>query len=169
MLFFLSQQVSVFLMSIICGLILGVINELFRFLRYLAFRGKIENFVMDIIFMIISAFVTFFFALCYNRGYVRWFVLLGELCGFIVFRYSIGLLTRRIYSILAKVIRFITVHIKKFFTAIVTIFGKFIGFIMVKIPLLNKSEKTACNNSGFYCIMAKKMNLFKRAFLRGKL
>lgn len=164
--FFLSQQVNVFFMSIICGLLLGVLNEPFRFLRYTTFKGKIDVIIMDIIFMIISAFITFLYSLCFNKGYVRWFVIFGELCGFLMFRYSIGLLTQRIYNILLKGINCIGKIIKNIFTAIVTIFSKFIAFIMLKIPLLNKSKKIACNTSNFYCIITSKIDLLKRAFFK---
>lgn len=162
--FFLSQQINVFLLSILSGLIIGVVNEFFRFLRYFFLKGKYETFIIDIIFMAISAFITFIFALCFNKGYVRWFILLGEILGFLVFRYTIGLVTRKIYIILIRVINYFIRIIKRIITAIVTIFGKFISFIMVKIPLLNKSKKTACNKGGLYCIMTKRVNVFFKAF-----
>ena len=162
--FFLSQQISVFLFSILSGLLIGVINEFFRLLRYFFLKGKYEIFITDIMFMVISAFITFVFALCFNKGYVRWFILLGEILGFLIFRYTIGLVTKKIYIILIRIINYFIGIIKRLFTAIVTIFGKIISFIMVKIPLINKSKKTACNKGGLYCIMTKRVNVFFKAF-----
>lgn len=57
---FISQQLYILLFSIITGVIIGIINEPFRFLRYMGFNGRAEVIAQDIVFMILAAFVTFF-------------------------------------------------------------------------------------------------------------
>ena len=106
--FFISDQVHIFLMAILCGAILGIINEPFRFLRYMGISDKASVFIQDIAFMLVIAFISFFFALCYNKGELRFFILLGELIGFLIFRYTIGLITGKLFYFLRFCIRKIT-------------------------------------------------------------
>lgn len=165
--FFLSQQISIFICAIVGGLLIGIINEPFRFLRYAGFNSKTEIFIQDIIFMLLSAFITFFFSLCYNKGEVRFFIIFGELIGFLIFRYTIGLLTGKIFGFIFAVIRKILYILKKFFNVIVTILTKFLTAILVKIPLFNKKTKKSCHKNKIYCIMSKSINtLFSKVFIK---
>lgn len=164
--FFLSQQVTIFLFAIFAGVVIGIINEPFRFLRYSGFNSKSDIFIQDVVFMAISAFITYFFALCYNKGDVRFFVLIGELCGFLLFRYTIGLLTGKLFYILNYCIELMFSVVKKFINIIVTILTKARGFILVKIPLFKKTEKSSCHNSKNYCIITKSISFFKRVFIK---
>ena len=164
--FFLSQQVVIFLYAVLCGLIIGVLNEPFRFLRYSGFNSKTDVFIQDIIFMIISAFITFFFSLCYNKGDVRFFILVGELFGFLLFRYTIGLITGKMFYGIIFSIKLVFSFIKKIFSAIVAILTKLIKPILAKIPLFNKSKKTSCHKSKIYCIILKSAGLLNKVFIK---
>lgn len=164
--FFLSQQVTVFWYAILCGLIIGVLNEPFRFLRYSGFNSKIDFFIQDMIFMIISAFITFFFSLCYNKGDVRFFILVGELCGFCLFRYTVGLITGKLFYYTNFLTKLIFSLIKKFFSAILAILTKLIAPILAKIPLFNKTQKTPCHKSKIYCIISKSAGLLNKVFIK---
>lgn len=164
--FFLSQQVMVFLYAILCGLIIGVLNEPFRFLRYSGFNNKTDVFIQDIIFMIASAFITFFFSLCYNKGDIRFFILVGELCGFLLFRYTLGLITGKFFYGINFFIKLVFSFIKKFFSAIVAILTKLIRPILAKIPLFNETKKTSCHKSKIYCIILKSAGLLNKVFIK---
>ena len=49
--FFVCQQIQLFVYSVLCGIIIGILNEPFRFLRYAGFNSKTEVFIQDIIFI----------------------------------------------------------------------------------------------------------------------
>ena len=116
--FFVCQQIQLFVYSVLCGIIIGILNEPFRFLRYAGFNSKTEVFIQDIIFMSANAIITFFFTLCFNKGDVRFFILFGELAGFLLFRYSIGMLTGYVFGFIFFVIKKISVAVKSFFSFI---------------------------------------------------
>lgn len=162
--FFISDQVYVFLMAIVCGLIIGVINEPFRFLRYLGFSSTVAIFIEDILFMTIVAFLSFFFSLCYNKGEVRFFILLGEFCGFLIFRYTLGLLTGKLFCLLRLLLKKLAKIFKKISVALSTIISKFVAFLLVKIPLFKNSNKTSCKKGENYCIISKSVFRFNKAF-----
>lgn len=161
--FFITEQVSVFLMAVLCGIIIGVINEFFRFLRYMGVNSTVAIFIQDILFMSIIAFLSFFFSLCYNKGEVRFFILVGEFCGFLVFRYTIGLLTGKLFLFLRFCIRKIVKLCRNISNAISTITERFISVLLVKIPLLKNSEETPCQKGENYCIILKSVFRFTKA------
>lgn len=164
--FFLSQQLSIFLYAVVCGVIIGVINEPFRFMRYSGFNGNIDVFIQDIIFMSVSAVITFFFSLCYNRGEVRFFIIFGEIMGFLLFRYTIGLLTGKLFWLINFILKFLITTIKKVCGKILTTLTKISKGILCKIPLFNRKSKTSCQKGKFYCIMNKSVSAFSKIFIK---
>ena len=162
MYFFVYNQIQIFVCSIVCGVLTGILNEPFRFMRYIGFNTKTEIFIQDILFMSISGFVTFFFALCYNNGDVRFFIIAGELSGFLLFRYTAGILSGKIFHFLVRLFSRAGERIKKVFNVILTRIVKIMVWLLLKIPFFNKKQKTACNKGNFYCIITKSANIFKR-------
>ena len=160
--FFVCQQIQLFVYSVLCGIIIGILNEPFRFLRYAGFNSKTEVFIQDIIFMSANAIITFFFTLCFNKGDVRFFIRFGELAGFLLFRYSIGMLTGYVFGFIFFVIKKISVAVKSFFSFILSKLYKTIRFILSRLPLFNKVKKISCHRGKLYCIIIKSTNFFRR-------
>ncbi|MBQ8000556.1 MAG: spore cortex biosynthesis protein YabQ [Ruminococcus sp.] len=90
MTFTLSDQLLCFGCSVLCGIGLGVLYELFRFIRLFADSGRISVFICDLLFMIISALVTVLFSICYSKGATRYYTVLGELAGLLAVRFTLG-------------------------------------------------------------------------------
>lgn len=162
--FFVSDQINVFLMAILCGVIIAVINEVFRFLRYIGFNTNSGVFIQDILFMSTAAFVSFCFALCFNNGDVRSFILLAELLGFLAFRYTVGLFTGKLFKGLYYIINKLLLLIKLLFNAISTILNNTHKGILLKIPLLKNNKETSCKNGDDYCIILKSVFRCTKAF-----
>ncbi len=141
---------------------MGILNEPFRFIRYGGFCSKVEVFIQDIIFMMLCGIITFFFSLCYNNGNVRFFILLGELSGFLLFRYTIGMLSGKVFHYLFFSLKIAVYGIQKLFNVILTRIVKILVWLLVKIPFFHKKSKIACNKGKFYCIITKSINIFKR-------
>jgi spore cortex biosynthesis protein YabQ len=162
--FFISEQINIFLMAILCGVIIAVLNEIFRFLRYIGFNSNTTVFIQDIVFMSIAAFISFCFALCFNKGDVRLFILLAEFSGFLAFRYTIGLFTGKLFKGLHFIINKLSQYIKTLFNALSTILDNIVKYILVKIPLFKNSKETSCQKGDNYCIILKSVFRFTKAF-----
>ncbi len=162
--FFISDQVNVFLMALLCGVIIAVINEVFRLLRYIGFNSKTVVFIQDIIFMSLAGFLSFLFALCFNNGDVRFFIIFAELLGFLAFRYTIGLFTGKVFKVIHFIINKLSLFIKSVFNALSTILDKIIKLLLLKIPLFKNSKETSCKNGDNYCIILKSVFRFTKAF-----
>lgn len=95
MTFTLSDQLLCFGCSVLCGMGLGVLYELLRFVRAFSGSGKISVLLCDLLFMIISAFVTVLFSICFSKGATRYSTALGELAGLLAVRFTLGRLCIR--------------------------------------------------------------------------
>lgn len=99
----LSEQLTVFLWSCAFGFCFGIIYDIFRFLRVLKFNSKLQIYIQDILFMCVFGLYTFIFTAAYNFGEIRFYIVLGELLGLVSYRYTLGELTIRIFTLLHKI------------------------------------------------------------------
>ena len=76
-------QFVIFVKSIGIGVLLGAIFFVFRCLRSLGRRKTVEVFIQDLLFAVVSAFLTFIFILNENFGVIRFYLLAGEGIGFL--------------------------------------------------------------------------------------
>lgn len=117
----------IFIYSIIIGVILGVVYDVFRIQRitmesdnkYITVIRDIIIFVEDIIFAVISAVFIVVMIFHVNDGQIRWFVLFGTGVGFIIYYNTIGriviLCSEKIIAFIRYCIRMIKKFIYKFF------------------------------------------------------
>lgn len=78
-------QTDIFIKSLGAGFSLGVVYSVFQCLRKAGLRGRISVFFQDLLFFVICALVTFIFSFEVNFGYVRGYLLAGEIIGFCIF------------------------------------------------------------------------------------
>lgn len=170
--FTVTDQLAVFAFAAILGLFLGIINDIFRFIRFCGFSSKLSIFVQDIVFMAVCAVLSFLFAVAYNQGEIRFFTLCGELLGLLVYRYSIGILTGKIFSIIVKVFRKTVSVIKKIIKLIIRLIIKIFRPIFGKNSpfgkFLMKKKKNPCNYGSNRCIIKKSVQFLFMFFVRGK-
>lgn len=76
----LVEQVYIFLLSIITGVILGVLFDLFRAFRFKGIRD-IWVYVQDVIFWLVTAVIIIASAFLINEGQLRGYMLIGYLLG----------------------------------------------------------------------------------------
>lgn len=92
-----AQQSTAFLFSLILGLGIGIFYAPFKMFR-LAFCSKKSSVIaVDIIFMLCVSVVIYYFSLVYIMGYVRIYIFVGCLLGFLVYRLTLGALFSRVY------------------------------------------------------------------------
>ena len=83
-----GNQVATLALSLCLGFILCLIYDVLRAMRKTGFNSFLAVFITDILFWIFVAFITFIFLMSRTNGEIRAYVLLGELIGFIVFRFT---------------------------------------------------------------------------------
>lgn len=96
--FSLSEQMMSLLYSLLCGVILGGVYDVFRALRIIIGKRKRIIFVCDLIFMLIFSFVSVFYSMSVTRGNTRYFIVMGELLGFLIMRLTVGRVSIRCFE-----------------------------------------------------------------------
>lgn len=144
----ISEQAVDFLLACLLGAGLGVLYDVFRIIRLAFWHGKIVVAVQDILFWILAAISTFLFMIMHTEGQIRFYVLLGELLGFTVYYFTIGMLvihmSRWIISLIKKV--FMTLYkifIRPFVKLFVFIFQKFRVLFVRVVVKLKKVKRNA--------------------------
>lgn len=123
----LEIQTQAFIYSCVLGIILAVVYTAMGIMKIVSPPSKRLLFVMDLLFMLVCTFLTFFFSVSMTWGSLRYYVVLGELIGFFLFYLFAGELilkfSKAITGFLAKIYFFITnpfrILFKKLFSLIV--------------------------------------------------
>ncbi len=111
----LSAQAAYFVRSMALGLAMGAAYDVLRCLRMLfRFRDPAVT-ISDILFFTVCGLVTSLFALPFNQGEVRVFVILGEAAAFLTYRMTVGSIMGKIYSRFSVILRKIIQKIHKIF------------------------------------------------------
>lgn len=142
--FTVSEQVELFLLSVILGIGLGILYDCFRVVRIIFPPAKKKGAVCltDIIFWLCYGFSIFLYSVVMARGQVRFFYFLGSIVGFILYIVSVGNLitgiiraiVKWIYRVLQKVYYHTISPIVKFIKAFCR---KFVP-VFVRIPKVRK-------------------------------
>lgn len=96
--FTLTDQLLCFVFSLLCGGALGLFYEILRLLRVAFHSRKIFVFFCDVLFMVVFAFVSVLFSICYSRGNTRYFIVAGEVLGILIVRFTLGRLSVRFFE-----------------------------------------------------------------------
>ena len=137
----LSEQTAYFLWSIVLGAFIAALYDIVRAVRSLLRAGKLHAILSDVLFFVLCGIMTSLFALPFNKGSVRVFILFGELIGFLCYRLTLGQVMGRIYSIMSKGIvwlaRKICELLKKFFDLLL----KTASFVLYNVGVLIDRSK----------------------------
>lgn len=130
-----SEQVTVFLWTTVCGMAAAFIYDLFRIFRKAVKTGNLVTFIQDLLYWIIVAVimsVTIFYS---NDGELRGFLFLGTFLGAVLY----GLLFSRIIMSSSLLIIRVTVKIIKFVTFVVSYpFKLIIKLLAIPVRKLKK-------------------------------
>lgn len=128
----LAPSTLLFFYSILAGAFLGVVYDIFRILRVAYPPKRIGIIAQDITFVLICIIVTLIFLQFFTNGAVRFFVLVGEFIGFLLYYLTIGV-------IVIKTARVIINMVKKILYIIIWPFRKIFGLIFSKLsPPINR-------------------------------
>ena len=102
-----SAQTMVFIVSVCVGTLLGVLYDVFRITRLAIRSGWAVVIIQDIMYLLACTIVTFIFMLRVNSGEIRFFIVVGEILGAVVYFLTLSILVMRISSItIDAIIRF---------------------------------------------------------------
>ena len=99
-----TEQLRFFVIALAVGFAMGVVYEAFRLIRLISPKGKILCFVCDVLFMSLAALVSFVLTVVINTGIVRWYILLGEIVGFLIYMRTIGRVSGAVFRLIRRVI-----------------------------------------------------------------
>ena len=109
----LDFQVSTFLTAMVIGVVLCLLYECFRVVNALLKFNEKRVFFEDIIYFILCAILTFLHILVTNQGEIRIYIILGQLTGWLIYRFTIG---RIVYPFILKVLAIILPCMLKMFS-----------------------------------------------------
>lgn len=103
--FSLADQTVYFLYSLLFGVMLSALYDVVRIFRFMGFTKLWQIILTDILYFFVCAVLTVLFALPFNKGSVRYFVLFGEAVGFIVYRFTLGEKMAVVYCFIIRLVR----------------------------------------------------------------
>ncbi len=134
-----NDQWFTFGYSLILGILLSAIYCIFKLDRIVNKRNKIFVAFSDILFFVLSAFLSFNFMLLKTNGQIRGFVLFGIFLGFLIGKIALNKPTVFLGGILKKIKRFFLEKYKKLFNATMI-------FLKKLPPFTKKIKKIKFNN-----------------------
>lgn len=142
----MTQQLRVFILSVSLGFLLGFLYDSFRLIRIIFKKsfGKASVFAQDVIFILLCGIITFLFLLSENYGEIRLYVLLGEICGFFVYYFTIGVLVVKFSDLLAKNFHKAVSFLKRMLLKPLSAFKRCLKRMNLKIK--EKAAKNTSNN-----------------------
>lgn len=88
--FSVKEEVFLFLFSCIAGVFIGVFYDIFRTVRIIIPHNAFFVFIEDIIFLAVYAVFLTSFASAQARGELRFYFIIGNAIGFIVYFFTVG-------------------------------------------------------------------------------
>ena len=122
-----KSQILTFFYAVTLGIIISVLFDFFRTIRISYKHNNIFVFIEDIVFFLISTFLTFMFLMARCNGEFRTYVISAILIGFFIYRIT-----------LSKIILPTSVIITKFF---IRLFGKIFLLFQKSVSLTVKNTK----------------------------
>lgn len=102
-----NTQTIIFLQAILMGAVFGAVYDLFRIFRIAVPLPAGVIVAEDVIYFAFCGFMSFFLAMTVNFGQVRFFILLGELLGFLLYYLTLGVLVMKCAQQIIAFIRWI--------------------------------------------------------------
>ena len=110
-----NTQTIIFLQAILMGAVFGAVYDLFRIFRIAVPLPAGVIVAEDVIYFAFCGFMSFFLAMTVNFGQVRFFILLGELLGFLLYYLTLGVLVMKCAQQIIAFIRWIGKKVAKIF------------------------------------------------------
>jgi cell shape-determining protein MreC len=121
--------------------------------------------VQDISYLVICAVLTFFFVLVFSDGKIRGYIFWGELLGFLVYYFSVGMVTAQLFRAIIKVVRRSLRAVAHLFLTPGRWFSRKIAGFSEKMYNLYKNESKKFQSKAKYTLQQRNFLLYN---LRGE-
>lgn len=149
----LFSQTTFFLLSILLGAILSLLFDGIRVANAVLKDNLKRVFFEDIFYFILSAVVTFIYILIVNMGEIRVYIIVGEIIGWVLYRFTLG-------NFIFKIVLIIVNFIMKWINIIKE-------YLVSKIPK-DRFEKLKKKINGFYTRFKNKFKVKFKGQFRSK-
>lgn len=149
------KDISSFGISILNGILMGIIFDLYRALRYFSKPKKVLMFIEDLVFWIIIIITLFMLLVKTTDGILRGFFFVGSFCGLMLYMI---LLSKFLFSIFISIFKLILELISEIIKLLVHPFFK--GFSVFK--------KTLYKNISIMKVLFKEMIRYRKIISRKK-
>ncbi len=96
----LDFQTRLFFQSVGFGFLLGILYDVFRFVRILISEKRAFIIFMDMLYFTLCGFLIFCFALVLDNGEIRAYLLVGNLAGWLICYFSMGIASAKIRNLI---------------------------------------------------------------------
>lgn len=103
----LKTQTVAFLITVLSGLLYGMIYDILRIFRIAVRHKSIAVIIEDILYFTVIALLTFLLALAQSRGEIRLYHIIGETLGFVIYYLTLGEAVLAVADKIISAIRFI--------------------------------------------------------------
>lgn len=133
-----AKQIQGLWLSVFFGIFLSVVYDILRIMRELTLPRKNAVFIMDFLFLAFSSVVTFIAAFATNYGVLRFYHIIGEIIGALVYFLTLGKATK----LAARLIRKLLVKFESIYEKIICKMMRFLKN-RKKCGILSKKGKKA--------------------------
>ena len=146
----MTSQTEIFIYSIICGIILGVIYDIFRITRIALKLNAVIIAIEDILYLFICAVMTFFYMLASNDGQIRFFIIVGEILGWVVYYFTVGEIVMGLSTAIIKFIKGVfRVLYRLFIAPVIALIGYLWKITCIPVQKSKKTLKKLRKNTKF--------------------
>ena len=137
----ITNQVYLFTIFCIDGIIIGLLFDFFRILRRSFKTRDFITYIQDILFWILTGFILLYSILIFNNGEIRLFMFLGVFLGIILYiltissyiiKFSVHII-KVIKNICFKAVNIISIPFKYIYKIVRKLFLKPISFFFINI------------------------------------
>lgn len=147
------NELYIFVFAIIYGLLLGLIYDVYRVIRYYSKPKKLLTATEDLIFWIIITLTIFTFLVEKLDGIIRGFILLAFGIGYIIY---IKFISKYSFSFLKWIFKLILSLINEIMNIIFYPFRKIGKFLGKRLKKVRRIVKIGLDDAKKYLIMTKK-------------
>lgn len=163
---FIAEQTSVFLQSILLGVAVGALYDVFRIFRAAFRTSAVGIFFQDLLYFALVGILTFSFFLTFCKGQFRLYVLAGEAIGATVYLLSVGEIIMRFSDAIIRLIRRLLRFLYRIFIRPFVLFGGWIGDkircglmkIQKKFKIWLKNRRNGLKS---WCVMLYNASIFR--------
>ena len=132
------NQLYVFLIFIVVGIVIGILFDIFRILRRSFKTGDFITYIEDIIYWIFAGLIILYNIWFFNDGEIRFFMIIGIFIGAIIYALTFSSIFIKIESFFMKKIKFLFIF---FYNILKIPIEKIIILFKYMIKLINNKIK----------------------------